>query len=64
MAGSLGAGLAIQCCLIASGVAVARMLGVQHRGQFALMTLFPAVLTQLGGLGVPTAVTYFVARRP
>jgi O-antigen/teichoic acid export membrane protein len=64
VAGSLGAGLAIQCCLIASGIAVARMLGVQHRGQFALMTLFPAVLTQLGGLGVPTAVTYFVARRP
>ena len=40
VAGSLGAGLAIQCCLIASGIAVARMLGAQHRGQFALMTLF------------------------
>ena len=64
VAGSLGAGLAIQGCLIVSGVVVARMLGVHHRGEFALMTLFPAVLTSLGGLGVPTAITYFVAKHP
>ena len=62
--GSLGAGLAIQVALVASGVVVARMLGVETRGELALMTLFPAVLTQIGGLGIPTAVTYFTAKNP
>jgi O-antigen/teichoic acid export membrane protein len=64
VAGSMAAGLVIQVALVGSGIVVARMLGVESRGELALMTLFPAVLTQLGGSGIPTAVTYFIAKYP
>ncbi len=40
------------------------MLGVQDRGQLALIVLFPTLITQLGGLGVPLATTYYLAKEP
>jgi O-antigen/teichoic acid export membrane protein len=45
-----------------SGVAVARMLGVDDRGHFAILALIPAVLLIVGSLGAPAGVTYFLAR--
>jgi O-antigen/teichoic acid export membrane protein len=60
---SVAAGLAMQTTLIVSGIAVARMLGPTDRGYFALLSLLPVVLWQLGSLGLPVATTYFVATR-
>jgi O-antigen/teichoic acid export membrane protein len=50
-----------QAFLAVSGVIVARTLGVEDRGHFALLVLIPTILTQVGGLGLPTAVTYYLA---
>jgi O-antigen/teichoic acid export membrane protein len=47
--------------LAASGVVVARMLGVEDRGNFAFLVLVPSILTQAGGVGLPTATTYYLA---
>ncbi len=62
--GSLGATLAIQLCLLTSGPLVARMLGVDGRGYLAGLTLWPLLISLLGGLGVPVGCTYFLSQRP
>jgi len=64
LAGSVFAGVAGQAALIVGGVLVARILGVQGRGYLALLVLFPAVLGQIGSLGLPLAATYEVSREP
>jgi O-antigen/teichoic acid export membrane protein len=61
-AGSLGSAVGAQLALLVSGVLVARMLGVEDRGHFALLTLFPVVLALFGALGLPVATTYSIAR--
>ena len=50
-----------QALLAGSGVAVARLLGIEDRGNFALLVLLPTLLTQAGGLRLPTASTYYLA---
>ena len=60
-AGILSA-LAAQAGLVVSGIIVARALGPTDRGLLALVTLVPLILWQLGSLGLPLSVTYFVAR--
>jgi O-antigen/teichoic acid export membrane protein len=62
LAMSVAAGLTIQLALIVSGVGAARLLGAENRGQLALIVLFPLAITQFGGLGLPVAVTFFIAR--
>ena len=64
MIGSVATGLAFQPILIVSGILVARLLGVENRGELALLSLVPLILSQLGGLGLPLALTYYVAARP
>lgn len=59
---SVMTGFGGQLVLIISGIIAARILGVEGRGYFALLTIFPVVLCQLGGLGLPQAVTYYTAR--
>ncbi len=54
--------LVTQACLLLSGVAGARILGVLDRGRAALLLLFATVLPLLGTLGTPLAVTYWIAR--
>jgi O-antigen/teichoic acid export membrane protein len=54
-------GLAGQATLMISGPLVARMLGADGRGQLAALVLWPSVIAQLGGLGMPLAVTYELA---
>ncbi|MPZ21994.1 MAG: oligosaccharide flippase family protein [Dehalococcoidia bacterium] len=61
-AGSIASGFAGQGFLVVSGALAARLLGIEDRGQLALLALFPAVLAQIGGLGLPAAATYFIAR--
>jgi O-antigen/teichoic acid export membrane protein len=55
-------GLLLQLVLMVSGILVARILGVEDRGHFALMTLFPLILVMTGTLGLPLAATYYVAQ--
>ena len=55
------AGIAGQAVLVISGILVARALGPERRGYLALLVVFPAILSQLGSLGLPQAVTYFIA---
>lgn len=51
-----------QAILIVSGVLVARILGAEGRGNFALLTLFPLILTQAISLGVPQSIPFFLAK--
>jgi len=55
------AGVAGQAVLVISGILVARALGPEKRGYLALLVVFPAILSQLGSLGLPQAATYFIA---
>jgi O-antigen/teichoic acid export membrane protein len=57
-------GIALQLALVVSGVGLARTLGPTNRGNMALLTLVGAIAWQLGGLGIPYALTYAVARVP
>lgn len=62
LAGSVLTGFVGQAVLIVSGVLAARILGVQDRGYLALLVLFPAVLAQIGSLGLPLAATFELSR--
>ena len=64
VAGSLVAGVVTQAALAISGILLARTLGPENRGYLALLLLWPAILSQVGGLGLPFAMAYFVARDP
>lgn len=59
--GTVFTGAMGQVVLLFSGVLVARLLGAEDRGQLALLALAPSLLAQVGTLGVPSAVTYYVA---
>lgn len=48
---------------IVTSVILARALGPEGRGQYALLILIPALLQLFGGLGIDQSVTYLVARR-
>ncbi len=63
-AGALASGLVTQASLVGSGIIGARLLGPENRGYFALLILVPAILGQLGTLGMPQAVAYYIARDP
>lgn len=56
-------GLAGQTALLISGPLLARMLGLDGRGQLAALLLWPTVIALLGSLGLPSAITYFIAQR-
>jgi O-antigen/teichoic acid export membrane protein len=64
VAESVIAGVANQAVIVISGVLVARALGVTDRGSLAWLALIPVSIGQLGTLGLPLAVTYFVTREP
>ena len=61
MVGSIATGVMGQVVLVASGIVVARALGPENRGVLALVFLLCAIATQLGSLGVPVSVTYWIA---
>jgi O-antigen/teichoic acid export membrane protein/O-antigen ligase len=64
VAGSLFASGSLQLLVILSGVLVARSLGPEDRGYFALLVVVGGVCALIGNLGLPAAVTYYVAREP
>ncbi|MGH2925445.1 MAG: lipopolysaccharide biosynthesis protein [Solirubrobacterales bacterium] len=59
---AVATGFAIQAVLVVTGPLLARMLGPDGRGYLAALTLWPLVITQLGNLGIPSALTYSIAR--
>jgi O-antigen/teichoic acid export membrane protein len=64
MLNTLAIGLAAQGTIAISGVLAARILGPEDRGHLALYTLIAAVFVELGGLGLPAATTYWIAKDP
>jgi O-antigen/teichoic acid export membrane protein/O-antigen ligase len=60
--GSLIANGVLQLVVIVSGVLVARSLGPEDRGQFALVVLVSTVCAFIGTMGLPVAATYYIAR--
>jgi O-antigen/teichoic acid export membrane protein len=61
---TIATNIAIQGLGVVTGLIVARSLGPQGRGEVALVMLWPMLLASLGALGVPQAVTSFVAQHP
>ena len=61
---NLAGGVGVQLLLLLSGVVLARALGPTNRGNMALLTVVSAIAWQLGGLGIPFALTYAAARSP
>ena len=61
---SIGTGLATQASLLVTGIIAARALGVEDRGHFAFIFLVAQVIAVFGTLGVPIALTYFIASDP
>ncbi|MGA7436107.1 MAG: oligosaccharide flippase family protein [Solirubrobacterales bacterium] len=59
---TLATSIAGQALTLISGVIAARALGVEGRGLFAYLWLIPVTLVLLGGIGVPQATTFYVAR--
>lgn len=57
----MAVGIGGQAAVAVSGICVARLLGVEARGSFAIFVLVPHIIAQLGGLGLPIAVTYYIA---
>ncbi len=62
--GSIGASFFGQSALVVSGVLSARTLGPQNRGYLALLAIWPLILVRLGGMGLPMALPYYLARSP
>ena len=62
MGGSLAASGLSQLLLIVSGVLVARSLGPEDRGYFALLVVVSGVCILIGTMGLPLAATYYIAR--
>jgi O-antigen/teichoic acid export membrane protein len=62
--GTIGTSLAVQGALVISGVAAARMLGVLDRGHLAMLILLSTVLPVICSMGLPLALTYWIARAP
>lgn len=60
---TVGAGLAIQLALAITGPLLARLLGPAGRGDLAALMLWPAVLVQVGALGIPATITYYLSGR-
>lgn len=60
---TVGAGLLVQLMLVITGPFLARLLGPAGRGDLAALMLWPVVLVQLGGLGIPSALTYYLSLR-
>ena len=64
LVGTLGTSGGLQLLVIVSGVLVARSLGPEDRGYLALLIVISTVCAIAGTLGLPAAVTYYIAREP
>jgi stage V sporulation protein B len=62
--GTVSAGILMQATLVVTGIIVARALGPEDRGHFALLTLVVTIFGVLGPLGIPIGLNYSIARVP
>jgi O-antigen/teichoic acid export membrane protein len=58
----VGASFVAQIALAVSGPLVVRLVGVEARGELALLFALVLLFGQIGMIGIPTAVAYFIAR--
>lgn len=67
LAGGFGSTLLTQFCMISlgmfTGVAAARLLGPQGRGELAALILWPSVLVMLFSLGINQAIVYYTGQQ-
>jgi O-antigen/teichoic acid export membrane protein len=61
---TVGTQATIQLVGLATGVLVARLAGVEGRGELAAIVTWVSALTYLGDLGMPVAYTYTAAHNP
>jgi O-antigen/teichoic acid export membrane protein len=61
---SIASSFGLQGMLVITGVIGARILGVDNRGNLALLWILAAIPAQLIMLGVPLALTYYIALAP
>lgn len=59
---SVMSGIAGQAILMVTGILAARILGVEGRGYLAMLTVFVALVAQVGGLGIPQAATFYISK--
>ena len=64
LVGSLSASVGLQMLVAVSGILVARSLGPEDRGYLALLIVIAGVIALIGTLGLPTAMTYYIAQDP
>ena len=57
-----GTNLAIAALSLITGVVLARFLGVEARGELAIIMIWPPILSLVGLMGLHEAAVYFVAR--
>lgn len=61
---TVGSNIGIVVFSAVGGILAARLLGVSGRGELAAATVWASVLGVVATLGLPQALTYFVAREP
>lgn len=61
-AGTFGANLVIQACMVLQGIIVARMLGPVGRGEYAAVILWPMLFGSFGVTGIYIAIGRIAAR--
>jgi O-antigen/teichoic acid export membrane protein len=61
---TVGTQAAIQLIGLVTGVLVARLAGVEGRGELAAIVAWASAMAYLGDLGMPVAYTYTAARAP
>jgi O-antigen/teichoic acid export membrane protein len=59
---TLATSIVAQGLTMISGILAARALGVEGRGALAVLWLIPVTLVLLGGIGIPQATTFYVAK--
>jgi O-antigen/teichoic acid export membrane protein len=61
---TLATAFATQGILVVSGVLLARALGPEYRGFYALLLLWPVIVYQVAALAVPAALALWISREP
>lgn len=62
--GTLAASVALQGLTLISGALLARLLGVEGRGELAGVLLWPNLVAAIGSLGLQTAFAFWAASQP
>lgn len=62
--GSIAGTVVVTLLGTTSGILLARGLGVEDRGAFAAILLWPTIILSLGDLGLANSFVFFSARRP